>query len=161
MTKNFPKNNGTISDLSSEILDLIKKIKKQFDQKDRELAGKISRMSGIDNITPPQLFVLRILWREDGFPLKYLATAARCSRSTMTGIINTMERENLIYRENNPKDSRSILIRLTKKGEALKSYKPPLNREPTEFFKDFKPDELNELIQLLKKLSKAIDNNEK
>lgn len=158
MSKNLPKNNGTIFDLSSEIFDLIKKIKKQLDQKDRKLANKISRMHGISEITPPQIFVLRLLWLEDGFPLKYLATAAHCSRSTMTGIINTMEKDGLVYREPNPEDNRSTLIRLSEKGNELKFYKPPLNQKPTDFFKDFKPEELKDLSQLLKKLSGTIEN---
>ena len=153
LSNNSSKNSGTISDLSSEIFNLVKKIKKQFEQFERNLF----RIHGISGLTPPQFFILRILWKEDGFPLKYFAKAAHCSRPTMTGIINTMKKDGLITREQNPNDGRSTLIRLTKKGKELQQYKPPLDQNPTDFFKDFKPEEIKQLSQLLKKLSNSME----
>ena len=93
---------------------------------------------------------------EDGFPLKYFAKMAHCSRSTMTGVIDTMEKDGLVIREDNPIDGRSKLIKLTEKGKSLQFYKPPTNRDQVDFFRDFKPDEIVKLRELLKKLSDSL-----
>ena len=154
MSKKALNSKGTLSDLSSEIFNLIKKIGWEFDQNERELI----RTHSISGVTPPQLFILRILWKEDGFPLKYLAEIGRCARSTITGIVKSMKDNELVSLEPNPRDGRSSLVKLTKKGKDLQFYKPPLNRDPTEFFKDFKPEEIEKLNQFLKKLLKSIED---
>ena len=154
MSKKAPNSKGTLSDLSSEIFNLIKKIGWEFDNNER----KLIRTHSISGVTPPQLFILRILWKEDGFPLKYFAKIGRCARSTITGIIKTMMDNDLVILEPNPKDGRSSLVRLTEKGKELQIYKPPLTRNPTEYFKDFKPKEIDKLNQLLKKLLTSIED---
>ncbi|MFX1502435.1 MAG: MarR family winged helix-turn-helix transcriptional regulator, partial [Promethearchaeota archaeon] len=101
----------TKQDLFMSVFHLIKNIEKQFNHIEREL---LQDQPKIDKniITPPQLFVLRLLWIEDGFALKYLATTAKCSRSTMTGVVDTMEKNGLVTRVPNPKDGRSTLVKL-------------------------------------------------
>ncbi len=148
------KINKTLSDLSSEIFDLIKKIKSQFDHHERNLI----RTHYIDGVTPPQLFILRILWKEDGFPLKYLATAAKCARSTITGVVKTMKDNGLVTLESNPKDGRSSLVKLTRKGKELQFYRKPQKSNLTDFFRDFTPSEIENLEILLKKLIYSMED---
>lgn len=151
MSKKSTKSKSLI-ELTSNIITLIRKLGKQFDQKDRSLL----RYHGIQGITPPQLFILKVLWMEDGMPLKYLASLAKVSRATMTGIIDTMEKNGFIIRIPNPQDERSKLVKLTKKGNEVKQYKPPIDLNTMDFFKDFNPEELKNLNLLLEKLSSSL-----
>jgi DNA-binding MarR family transcriptional regulator len=48
-----------------------------------------------------------------------LADAAGVSRATMTGLIDTLERDGLVTREPDTVDRRMMLVRLTAKGRAL------------------------------------------
>ena len=128
-------------DLFMEVFHLVKKIEKQFNHVERELLQKQPRIDK-KTITPPQIFVLRILWIEDGFPLKYLATAARCSRSTMTGVVDTMVKNGLVTRVPNPKDGRSTLVKLTTLGKSLRRYTLPLDEYMMTHCKNISKEEL-------------------
>ena len=157
MNEESSESSGTISELCNEIFNYIKKIQKQYEQRERDIIKHQFRSHGISGITPPQFFVLRVLWWQDGFSLKYLAKAAHCSRSTMTGIIDTMEKDGLVFREENPDDKRIKLVFLTDKGRSLQKYQPPQNISLTDIFRNFKPEEINLLNQLLKNLSESME----
>jgi DNA-binding MarR family transcriptional regulator len=151
MSKKSTKGKSLI-ELTSNIISLIRSLGKQFDQNDRSLI----RYHGIQGITPPQLFILKVLWVENGVPLKYLASLAKVSRATMTGIVDNMEKNGFIIRVPNPKDDRSKLVKLTEKGNDVKQYKPPIDLNTIDFFKEFKPEELENLNLLLEKLSSSL-----
>ena len=147
-------------DISTEISSLIKKIGKQFDQIDQRLF----RVCGISGLTPPQLFILRNVARaKNGITFKELANLAHCSRSTITGVVDTMERESLVYREPNPEDRRSLLVKLDKEGSKvlnqLYQYKPPIKIKVIDFFFNMSQDELQSLVILLNKLTNSIDEH--
>ena len=154
-----PIRNST-SDISTEISSLIKKIGKQFDQIDQ----KLFRSCGVSGLTPPQLFILRNVARaKEGMTFKDLADLAHSSRSTITGVVDTMEREKLVYREQNPADRRSILVKLDGNGnkilEQLYKYKPPIKLDVIDFFFNMTPKELQNIVQLLNKLTNSIDEH--
>jgi len=143
-------------DLANKISNQIRKIGKQLDQHERDLF----RFHGVQGVTPPQLFILRIFWMDEsegGWSLKYLANLAKVSRATMTGIIDTMEKNGLVVRVPNLKDKRSMLVKITKKGEDLKRYKPPIDRDVDHHFSSFTLEELKFLQILLDKLSKSME----
>lgn len=77
-------------------------------------------------LTPDQYLALASLREKDGRPLREIADALRCSPSTVTGIVDTMEKKGLVAREANPEDRRSHLVRLTGKGRALRESTPDL-----------------------------------
>ena len=95
-----------------EIFQLIELVEKKLSRIQRETIGEA-------DLTPPQYFVLSLLWEKDGRPFKELAEASHCSPATMTGIIDTLEKKGLVTRDPNPADRRSLLARLTEQGLAL------------------------------------------
>jgi len=126
-----------------------------------ELAGKrlkqIQRETIRDtDLTPPQYFVLTLLWEKDGRPFKDLAAAVGCSRATMTGIVDTLERKGLVTREPNPHDRRSLLVKLTQRGRALAESTPTLDRIFRGCCVGLEPDEVGQLSRLLKKLNESL-----
>ena len=46
-----------------------------------------------------------------------LAEMAGVTRATMTGLIDTLEKDDLVRRESDPRDRRAMLVHLTDKGE--------------------------------------------
>ncbi len=89
--------------------------------------GKVSRALGRAyrerlepyGLTQPQFFLLIALYEEDGIPISRLGEKAALDRSSLTGILDRMERDGLVERVASPEDRRSVLVRLTPKARAL------------------------------------------
>jgi DNA-binding MarR family transcriptional regulator len=107
-------------------------------------------------LTPPQYFVLSRLTEKDGQPLKELAQALGCTRATVTGIVDTMEKKGLVGRCPNPSDRRSLLVKLMDKGKALLKATPGLEKTFGCCCDVLPPEEARELSRLLKKLSDTL-----
>jgi DNA-binding MarR family transcriptional regulator len=88
----------------------------------------VTRTVGEAGLTPAQYLVLANLPEKEGKPLGELADVLRCSPSTVTGIVDTMEKKELVAREPNPEDRRSHLLALTAKGRTLRRSTSGLDR---------------------------------
>ena len=62
------------------------------------------------NITPVQFYVLSALWDKDEIKFKDLARRLDMDSSTLTGILDRIEKRGLIKRKQDPKDRRSIHV---------------------------------------------------
>lgn len=71
---------------------------------------------GISTIKPAYLGVLLSLWNEDGLKANELGKRAGLEPSTMTGLLDRMERDGLVKREPDPNDRRAHRIHLTQGG---------------------------------------------
>ncbi len=71
---------------------------------------------GIGTIKPAYLGVLLSLWNEDGLKANELGKRAGLEPSTMTGLLDRMERDGLAKRKPDPNDRRAHRIHLTKEG---------------------------------------------
>ncbi len=134
----------------STIFQLINILNKKYDKLQRKIIKK-------DNLTPPQHSILMQLWETDGKQFKELASACCCSPSTITGIVDTMEKHDLVYRENNPKDRRSLLVKLTDKGKSIENDPPPIKISLKNCCEGFTSEEIVDLTHLLKKLSDSFE----
>ena len=76
--------------------------------------------AGVGRVRPSYLGVLWSLWREDGIPLVELGRRAGLEPSTMTGLIDRMERDGLVVRSANPNDRRAQHIHLSESGYDLR-----------------------------------------
>lgn len=109
------------------------------------------------NLTLPQYYILTLLEVKDGRPLKELANRLSCTRADMTGIVDTMEKKDLVTRRLNHADRRSLLIKLTEKGRSILQATPSLEKMFAGCCCDALPaDEAGELNRLLKKLSDRV-----
>jgi DNA-binding MarR family transcriptional regulator len=133
----------------AEIFQLIDTLAKKLTQLQRE---KIR----VTELTPAQYSVLTLLWKEDGRQLNELAAACCCSPSTITGVVDTLEKKGLATRELNPNDRRSLLVRLTERGEELKDTAPALGRILNGCCPGIESDELRQLSELLRKLNDTL-----
>ena len=73
------------------------------------------------DVTPIQYSLLKCLWDNDMQTPTILAQALQMDTSTVTGLIERLERKNLVTREYSMEDRRSICVRLTPEGKSLQT----------------------------------------
>lgn len=103
---------------TKEIIDQISKIREAANLLiEREL-----HLRGIEGIVPAHGLVFAFLFQQNGpVPIVSLVKNSGRAKSTVTGMVKTLERYGYIYKEASPEDGRSFHIALTKKGWAVKS----------------------------------------
>ena len=72
-------------------------------------------------ITPEQWVVLYYLWLQDGLSLGELARKTKKDNANITRIVNRMEKQGLLRKNNKNKDKRFFYIYLTKEANNIKS----------------------------------------
>ena len=106
------------------------------------------------NLTSPQLTVIKVL---ETFGDVSLSERIRAQNSTVTGIIDRMEREGLVKRERSKEDRRVVHIRLTAKGAELARDIPV---EPMEILRQaimsLSQSEGRDLVKISTKLAKRV-----
>ncbi len=109
------------------------------------------------NLTSPQLTVIKVLETFGDVSLSELSERIRAQNSTVTGIIDRMEREGLVKRERSKEDRRVVHIRLTAKGLGLARDIPV---EPMEILRhailSLSTTEGRELVKISTKLAKRV-----
>jgi len=124
------------------------------------VAKKLTRLQRREiveaELTPSQYSVLNLLWQKDGRQFNELASACCCSPSTITGVVDTLERKGLVTRESNPEDRRSLLVRLTGKGRELERATPALEMIFEDCCGGLGSEELQQLSILLRKLNDTL-----
>ena len=134
----------------SEIFQLMNILNKKYEKLQRQIVKK-------ENLTPPQFSILNQLWESDGKQFKELASSCCCSPSTITGIIDTMEKNHLVYRDSNPEDRRSLLVKLTDKGKQIEQKTPPIKIILKNCCEGFTTEDVEKLTRLLNKLSDSFE----
>jgi MarR family transcriptional regulator, organic hydroperoxide resistance regulator len=88
-------------------------------QVDHALQRTSKRMESTVGVTGPQRLVLRIVGRFPGIPAGPLARLLHIHPSTLTGILQRLERQGLLRRRTDTRDARRSLLSLTEKGRLL------------------------------------------
>ena len=70
-------------------------------------------------ITYPQYLVLMVLWEQDSQPVNDIAHRLLLETSTVTPLLQRMERLGLIARKKGEQDKRQQIVSLTEKGRSL------------------------------------------
>lgn len=118
--------------------------------------------AGIGRVKPSYLGVLWSLWLKDGVKTSELGRSAGLEPSTMTGLLDRMERDGLVMRKPDPSDRRAQVIWLTDRGTKLKGVATRMvNETMSRVFRTFNNDEMGQLTDMLKQaLANAHEGNE-
>lgn len=113
--------------------------------------------------------VLMLLWRKDkygkgcaevgpeGRTPADLAAAAGVSRATMTGLIDTLERDGMVTRQPDQQDRRMMLVQMTDMGRDLMARLLPLHFQTVaDMLSPLSEAERQTLVQLLSRLSRPV-----
>jgi DNA-binding MarR family transcriptional regulator len=77
-------------------------------------------------VTYPQYLVLLALWERDERTVKDLGAALRLDSSTLSPLLKRLEAAGLVSRERRSDDERSVVVRLTNPGAALRERAAPI-----------------------------------
>ena len=105
------------------------------------------------DLTPQQFGLLAFLWIEDGLSQTELSVRSQIDRTTIGGIIDRLEKEDLVKRANHPDDRRAFLVFLTEKGKSLEDELCTVgNRVLGKVVAPLSSEEQATLIRLLEKI---------
>ncbi|MFH1562733.1 MAG: MarR family transcriptional regulator [Nitrospirota bacterium] len=139
--------NSNMCDDMEAVVSLIDKLNKKFFKAQNEVISK-------SGMTPQQYYLLRLLWENDSIPLHKLASTSCCSKSTITGIVDTMEKNGFVFRDRTSSDRRVILLKLTEKGKSLKGKFPEIDEMFSKCCSGgLTPEEAKQLRGFLEKLN--------
>ena len=131
--------------------------------------GKTSKMIGclinevlIENnidLTREQWVVLIKLYQHDGLAQNQLAFITERDKTSLTRLIKTMERKNLVIRKSSEKDKRVKLVYMTEVGKtAFKKAFPVMQNIIQKLQKGLKKQEIDNTIDILQKLQNNLIN---
>jgi len=112
--------------------------------------------AGVGHVKPAYLGVLWCLWREEGAKMIDLARCAGLEPSTLTGLLDRMERDGYVKREADPHDRRVFQIFLTEEGRKIRDIVIRMVDETLALL--FDGVEETELAQMKKVLLRVLDN---
>ena len=86
---------------------------------DHALQSRSKSMASALGITGPQRFVLRVVDDAPGMSSGELAEYLHLHPSTLTGVLQRLERRKLLHRRKDPGDARRVLLEVTAAGRAV------------------------------------------
>jgi DNA-binding MarR family transcriptional regulator len=109
--------------------------------------------TGAGNIKPAYLGVLLSLWNEDNLRANELGKRAGLEPSSMTGLLDRMEKDGLLKRTPDPEDRRAFRILLTPLGaDAEKASMEAVSRVLTRVFVDIPEKDIDTVKEVLRKV---------
>ena len=111
-------------------------------------------------LSQPQFFLLIALYEEDDILITRLAEKVALDKSTLTGILDRLERDGLVSRQTKPDDRRAIYVRLTERSLSLRGDLTHIYDATNQrFISRLTDQECEVFTEVLKKLEK-VDNDQ-
>ena len=112
------------------------------------------------NVTPEQYLVLDILWEQQSLSQQNIADIIQKDKNSVTKIIDSLEKKNLVNRVVDKKDRRINKIELTPDGLALEKITTEVAISfMNDVVKDIDSQDLDKLVEVMRKLKYNLDNN--
>lgn len=120
---------------------LITKIKQLGDR----IFEKVLSERNIDAFNGAQGRILYVLWQEDGVPIKTVSDQCGLAITSLTTMLERMEKQGLITRIQDPSDKRKTLLFLTDKARSLKNdYDEVSNQMGDIYYRGFSVKEIRQ-----------------
>jgi DNA-binding MarR family transcriptional regulator len=101
-------------------------------------------------ITVPQMLVLRALIKEGNLPISEISKRLGLTNSTVSGIVDRLEKEGYVERNRDDKDRRVVYVCLTEKIQRMKREIPVLGPDYfSDSIKDLGPEKVDQIIESL------------
>lgn len=114
---------------------------------------KILTAQGIEAFNGAQGRILYVLWQEDGVPIKTIAERCGLAITSLTTMLERMEKSGLIIRQQDSGDKRKTLIFLTDKAKTLKEdYDAVSDRMSAIFYQGFTEEEIRNFEEHLERI---------
>ena len=107
--------------------------------------SRMLKKQGIISLNPAQGRIMFVLWRQDRIPIRLLAERTSLKKSTLTLMLDRLERTGLVRRVPSPDDRRQIYIERTERDRSFQKSYEEVSRRMTElFYKHFQEREIDE-----------------
>jgi len=128
---------------------LVTKIKQLGDR----IFERILAEKNIDAFNGAQGRILYILWQEDGVPIKTISEKSGLAITSLTTMLERMEKNGLISRKTDEADKRKTLLFLTDKAKELKeAYDSVSNEMGNIYYRDFTDKEILQFEEYLNRI---------
>ncbi|SOD86181.1 MarR family winged helix-turn-helix transcriptional regulator [Streptomyces sp. Ag109_G2-15] len=107
-------------------------------------------------LTYPQYLVMLVLWEQGDLPVKKLGEHLRLDSGTLSPLVKRLEGAGLVRRERSVQDERSVRVRLTEEGVALRERALEVPRRIVAAT-GFELAEIGELRERLDQLTSTLD----
>jgi DNA-binding MarR family transcriptional regulator len=141
-------------DRIQQVIFLIRKLMQSGAYYTKELNKKY-------NVSAPQIACMLALLEGGPLALSQIAKKIMVNSSTLTGIIDRLEKKGLVARTRTSQDRRVITIELTRAGRDLaENAPPPIQMKIVEGLKRLDEEEREQILQALSKLAEMIDSQD-
>ena len=115
--------------------------------------NKILRDNNMADLEGARGRIIFALWGRDGVPIKTLCEKTSLDKSTLTGIIDRLERDGYIVRKPSESDKRSTLISLTGKEQEFAQKVQKVSKQMNRiFYKGFTDEEILQFDSMLERI---------
>lgn len=113
------------------------------------------------NITPEQYLVMDILWANQSLSQQNIADVIQKDKNSVTKIIDSLEKKNLVSRKVDKKDRRINRIELTEEGKALEKITTEVAiKFMNDTIEGIDNQDLNTLVDVMRKLKGNLEGCE-
>jgi len=129
-------------------------------QMSKRIFSKKLKKAGLGEINSAQGRILFVLWRKDGIPITELANKTALEKSTLTAMLDRLERKGLLKRVRPPEDRRKILIVLVPAHIGLEKKFEKVSAEMgTLFYDGFSENDKDRFEGYLRRVFSNLDKN--
>ena len=122
---------------------------------------KILRESGINAFNGPQGRILYVLWEHENLSISDIAKLTSLANTTLTGMLDRMESQDLVVRVPDKENRRKITIKLTSQAEKLRTAYDDVSRKTNEiFYAGFSENEIAFFEDTLRRILKNFEEYE-
>lgn len=133
---------------------LVSKIKQLSDR----IFERILARHGIDTFNGAQGRILYVLWQEDGVPIKTISEKCGLAITSLTTMLERMEKQGLIRRVQSDDDKRKTLLYLTEIAKSLRDEAEIVSRQMNDvFYKGFNSDEIEQFEAYLDRVRNNLE----
>ena len=133
---------------------LVTKVKQLGDR----IFQKILSEKDVDAFNGPQGRILYVLWQEDGVPIKTISEKSGLAITSLTTMLERMEKSELISRRQDEADRRKTLLFLTQKARNLKQDYDSVSEQMVEIYYDgFTKKEIIEFESYLERIMNNLE----
>lgn len=117
---------------------------------------------GISEFNGAQGRILFVLWEQDGIPISALSEKTGLAKTTLTSMLDRLEKSGHIIRAFDPTDRRTVRITLTESARRLREKYEEVSAKMNEiFYKGFSDREITSFEKNLGRILKNLTEKEK
>ncbi len=122
-------------------------------QLSQRIFARILKNHKLDEFNPAQGRIMFVLWQKDNIPIHELVERTQFSKSTLTSMLDNLEKAGFIKRVPSKEDRREILIALTEKDRLLQDKYIDISREMGKFYYNrFSDKEIDDFENYLERI---------